>query len=217
MQVVTYNSELRVFSSTMVTFTYSDGGSIDVSHKLHTVRVELYADQADIVRLCLEIFLTIATMFSLISELYELFQVWRKTGSPATYFKSMWNWIDLTSIALLWCTMCMWWIFVLSQASQFDINLRYEVYDDLTTPAAMLRLAGNGTEIPAGQGLEDVQKAFGELQSIVDSLAWYYAINGINILRHLLRDPPGRDWRQLGAALAHWPPGPGRDSLLLVV
>eukprot|EP00192_Tetraselmis_astigmatica_P001702 CAMPEP_0117652658 /NCGR_PEP_ID=MMETSP0804-20121206/2750_1 /TAXON_ID=1074897 /ORGANISM="Tetraselmis astigmatica, Strain CCMP880" /LENGTH=1606 /DNA_ID=CAMNT_0005458731 /DNA_START=90 /DNA_END=4910 /DNA_ORIENTATION=+ len=179
-QVVTYNSELRVFSSTMITFKYSDGGSIDVSHKLHTVRVELYADRADYVRLCLEIFLTAATMFSLVSELWELFTIWRRTGSPAGYFKSIWNWIDLTSIGLMWCTMCMWWIFVLRQASTFDISLRYDVYASLTSPAAMLILGGQGDA--GGQGLVEVQDAFGELQSIVDSLAWYYAINGINIL-----------------------------------
>ena len=179
-QVVTYNSELRVFSSTMVTFKYSDGGSIDVSHKLHTVRVELYADKSDIIRLCLEIFLTVATCASLFSELKELIVIWRRTGSPSQYFSSVWNWIDLTSIALMWCTMCMWWIFVLRQASTFDIDLRYNVYDSLTTPAAMLRLADSGEG--QGQGLTMVQDAFGELQSIVDSLAWYYAINGINIL-----------------------------------
>lgn len=179
-QVVTYNSELRVFSSTMVTFKYSDGGSIDVSHKLHTVRVELYADKSDIIRLCLEIFLTVATCVSLFSELKELFVIWRRTGSASGYFASAWNWIDLTSIGLMWCTMCMWWIFVLRQASAFDIELRYEVYEDLGTPAAMLRLAGSGAG--QGQGLTQVQEAFGELQDIVDSLAWYYAINGINIL-----------------------------------
>lgn len=169
-----------MFSSTLVTFKYSDGGSIDVTHKLHTVRVELYADSSDIVRLCLEVFLTLATMLSLLSELKELVSIWRKTGSPANYFQSIWNWIDLTSIGLMWCTMCMWWIFVLNQASTFDIDLRYDVYNSLSSPAAMLVLAGQGAE--SGQGLRDVQNAFGNLQSIVDSLAWYYAINGINIL-----------------------------------
>mmetsp|Transcript_27128 Transcript_27128/g.48350 ORF Transcript_27128/g.48350 Transcript_27128/m.48350 type:complete len:1606 (-) Transcript_27128:382-5199(-) len=179
-QVVTYNSELRVFSSTMITFKYSDGGSIDVTHKLHTVRVELYADQNDIVRLVLEILLTLATLFSLLSEMWEMIKVWRKTGSPKGYFQSMWNWIDIVSIALLWCTMCMWWIFVLTKANQFDIELRYDVYDSLRTPANMLKLAGE--EGQAGAGFTAVQAAFGELQAIVDSLAWYYAINGINIL-----------------------------------
>eukprot|EP00873_Tetraselmis_striata_P015466 jgi/Tetstr1/435730/TSEL_024629.t1 len=179
-QVVTYNSELRVFSSAMITFKYSDGGSIDVTHKLHTVRVELYADATDNVRLVLEILLTLATLFSLGSELWEMIKIWRRTGSPKSYFKSMWNWIDLTSIALLWCTMCMWWIFVLTKATQFDIELRYDVYDSLRTPANMLKLAGEG-EL-AGAGFTAVQAAFGDLQAIVDSLAWYYAINGINIL-----------------------------------
>jgi len=169
----------------MVTFSYAEGGSIDISYKLDTVRVELYATPLDKFRLFLEIMVTVACMFNLLSELWELFTIWRKTGSVAGYFGSPWNWIDLASIGLMWAGICMWWIFVLRQASTFDIGLRYEVYDSLTTPAAMLRLAGNGEY--RGQGMREVQAAFAELQRTVDSLVWYYSISGVNIILLIAR------------------------------
>ena len=53
--LVTYNAELRMFSSVFVRFRFTDGGAIAVSYKLHTIRVELYSAYKDYVRLCLEL------------------------------------------------------------------------------------------------------------------------------------------------------------------
>ena len=53
--LVTYNAELRMFSSVFVRFRFTDGGSIAVTYKLHTIRVELYSEMRDYVRLGLEL------------------------------------------------------------------------------------------------------------------------------------------------------------------
>ena len=53
--LVTYNAELRMFSSVFVRFRFTDGGAIAVTYKLHTFRVELYSELRDYVRLCLEL------------------------------------------------------------------------------------------------------------------------------------------------------------------
>jgi Polycystin cation channel len=53
--LVTYNAELRMFSSVFVRFRFTDGGAIAVSYKLHTIRVELYSAHKDYVRLFLEL------------------------------------------------------------------------------------------------------------------------------------------------------------------
>ena len=53
--LVTYNAELRMFSSVFVRFRFTDGGAIDVTYKLHTIRVELYRSTKDYVRLVLEL------------------------------------------------------------------------------------------------------------------------------------------------------------------
>ena len=178
---------MKVFASTVIRFTFTDGGSIDVSYVLDTVEVELYGEPWDYFRLALEIFVSISCLVALLGELGELISTYRETRSIGRYFASAWNWIDLFSIGLNWATVCMWWIFVLNQASTFDILLRYDVYEDLEAPAGMLRLAGNQTEGTLGNGLRDVQFAFAELQRIVDSLILYYSINGINVLLLIAR------------------------------
>eukprot|EP00892_Ulva_mutabilis_P009580 jgi/Ulvmu1/6995/UM033_0053.1 len=58
-EMVTYNAELRMFSSVFVRFRFTDGGAIAVTYKLHTIRVELYSDSRDFMRLFLEILFAI--------------------------------------------------------------------------------------------------------------------------------------------------------------
>ena len=176
-----------MFASTVIRFTFTDGGSIDVSHVLDTVEVELYSEPWDYFRLVLEIFVSVSCLVALLGELWELISIYRETRSISGYFASIWNWIDILSIGLNWATVCMWWIFVLNQASTFDILLRYDVYEDLEAPAGMLRLAGNQTAGTLGDGMREVQSAFAELQRIVDSLILYYSINGINVLLLIVR------------------------------
>lgn len=53
---------------------------------------------------------------------------------------------------------------------------RYDVYADLQAEAAFLRLNSSGAY------LLQLQAAFAKLQYLVNKLAWYYALNGINIL-----------------------------------
>lgn len=50
------------------------------------------------------------------------------------------------------------------------------MYSDLQAEAAFLRLNHNGVY------LLQLQAAFAKLQYLVNKLAWYYALNGINIL-----------------------------------
>jgi Polycystin cation channel len=68
-ELVTYNAELRMFSSVFVRFRFTDGGSIAVTYKLHTIRVELYARARDYWRLVLEI---IFAVFVATSAYYQL-------------------------------------------------------------------------------------------------------------------------------------------------
>jgi hypothetical protein len=60
--LVTYNAELRMFSSAFVRFRFTDGGSIAVTYKLHTIRVELYTEFKDFVRLCLELVFAVCVL-----------------------------------------------------------------------------------------------------------------------------------------------------------
>lgn len=67
-EMVTYNAELRMFSSVFVRFRFTDGGAIAVTYKLHTIRVELYSDSRDFMRLFLEILLAICVLTTAIYQ-----------------------------------------------------------------------------------------------------------------------------------------------------
>lgn len=74
-----------------------------------------------------------------------------------------------------------WWTFVLKHVRAFDINIRYDVYSDLNAQARILDLNGDGSE------LRNAYSAFSNLQFLVQTLSWYYALNGINILLVIAR------------------------------
>ncbi|KAL0022694.1 hypothetical protein WJX77_001966 [Trebouxia sp. C0004] len=175
-QFVTYNPELQIFSSSVISFDFTDGGSILVTYSIHTVRVELYESSGDYVRLVLEILLTIWVCIHLFSEFWAIIQARRRQGSFLSYLKSAWNIVDFLSTALLFACVIVWWDFALRDALPFDIDLRYDVYANLEAEAAFLKLNNNGVH------LLQLQAAFAKLQYLVNKLAWYYALNGINIL-----------------------------------
>jgi hypothetical protein len=67
--LVTYNSELRMFSSVFIRFRLTDGGSIKVTYKLHTLRVELYTTKRDFMCLGLELAFAACVLASAIFQL----------------------------------------------------------------------------------------------------------------------------------------------------
>ena len=68
-ELVTYNAELRMFSSVFIRFRFTDGGAIAVTYKLHTIRVELYTEARDYVRLFLEIIFGLCVLTTAIYQL----------------------------------------------------------------------------------------------------------------------------------------------------
>ena len=67
-------------------------------------------------------------------------------------------------------------LFACKLTAGLNATCRYDVYSDLQAEAAFLRLNDNGVY------LLQLQAAFANLQYLVNKLAWYYALNGINIL-----------------------------------
>ena len=74
-----------------------------------------------------------------------------------------------------------WWTFVLRDVPAFDIDIRYDVYANLNAQARIMRFNGDGGE------LSNAYAAFSNLQYLVQTLSWYYALNGINILLVIAR------------------------------
>ena len=108
-------------------------------------------------------------------------KAWVQTRRPLAYFTSGWTWVGLASTALMVTSNIVWWTFVLKHVPAFDINIRYDVYKDLNAQARILDLNGDASELRAAYS------AFSDLQFLVQTLSWYYALNGINILLVIAR------------------------------
>jgi hypothetical protein len=156
--MVTYNAELRMFSSVFVRFRFTEGGAIAVTYKLHTIRIELYSELRDYFRLFLEIVFALCVLTTAIHQVRGIHQAWVETRRPLAYFASFWTWVGLASTSLMITSIIVWWTFVLRYIPSFDINIRYDVYDDLNAQAHIAGLKGDGG------ALRDAYTAFSNLQ-----------------------------------------------------
>lgn len=157
-ELITYNAELRMFSSVLVRFRFTEGGAIAVTYKLHTIRVELYSELRDYVRLCLEIVFALCVLSTAVYQVKGIYDAWVETWRPLAYFASLWTWVGLASTALMIMSNVVWWTFVLRHVQAFDINIRYDVYEDLNAQANILEFKD------AGVALKDAYSAFSNLQ-----------------------------------------------------
>lgn len=157
-ELVTYNAELRMFSSVFVRFRFTEGGAIAVTYRLHTIRVELYSEPRDFARLCLEIIFAVCVFTTAVYQLRGIHQAWVETRRPLAYFASLWTWIGLASTSLMITSNIVWWTFVLRHIPDFDIDIRYDVYEDLDAQAHILGFEGNG------EALDRAYSAFSNLK-----------------------------------------------------
>eukprot|EP00798_Chlamydomonas_sp_ICE-L_P027239 gene27239-2493_t len=162
-----------------LSFDFSGGGSVKLHHKLQTVRVDLYHFSKDTVRFILEIGTSGMVVCMLMWSLLTLVTTCAKQGF-STWFTAR-NVFSLSCDLLTVSTMVYWWIIVYLYANMYNIDLRYDVYNNIGPYARALELA-NG-----GRGIEDVSAAFSELESLSDHFAWYISLNSISILLLIAR------------------------------
>jgi len=210
-QLLTYNAELRTFANVKITWTFAVAGKIDIKHAIQAVRVELYTDAADKVRLAMEILMAVFSVMALAIEMSELVESRQKYGTVKAYFRSAWNYIDLLSITIQIVCTIYWWIFVFAYALPFDVSPkpggRYEVYADLDAKANFLRLGGScytDSAVPDGESVEqnelnckpnlvrgkamqDLGSMLNDIQKCGDILAFYMTLSGINIILMISR------------------------------
>ncbi|PNW70325.1 hypothetical protein CHLRE_17g715300v5 [Chlamydomonas reinhardtii] len=180
-EMVTYNAPLRIFSYFYIKFYFSDGGSIKVTYRLNTARVELQNSYEDDVRFGFEIILSIWISLLLLINFWDIGNCQKTKGNFLKYFLSGWNWVEFCSNGLLFSCMVMWWVISSKYASKFEIPIRRDVYAGLSAEANFLALQSNGA------WLNEANNDFEELKQLVDMFNWYFALNGINILLLIAR------------------------------
>uniref|UniRef100_A0A6S8IGD5 Polycystin cation channel PKD1/PKD2 domain-containing protein n=1 Tax=Dunaliella tertiolecta TaxID=3047 RepID=A0A6S8IGD5_DUNTE len=180
-QLMTYNAPLRVFGYFEVNFVFSEGGSIQVNHRLDTVRTELYCTSAEEARYAFEIVLSAWIYIMMLKNLWKIVQTQRREGNFLKFFLSGWNWTELVSNGLLTACISIWWHFVVGHQRTFDLELRHNVYETLVPQANYLALSGDGSN------MVDLWADFTGLIDVIETLDLYFALGGINILLLMVR------------------------------
>jgi len=207
--LVTYNAELKIFANIQIWFRFLVAGKITISYNIQAVKVELYVTFEDKARGGMEVGLAIFAICALVIELNELYTCRMKYGTVKVYFRSAWNYIDLTSIGIQIVCVIYWWLYVFLMAERFDVSKapggRYDVYNDLEAKARFLRLAGNcgdvysdeyneandcanaGAELQRGYGLEELAMMLNKMDKLGAQLSFYMTLSGINIILMIAR------------------------------
>jgi len=179
-QIVVYNAELGYFGNVMVFFEFTEGGKIEVSHSVNTIKVELYETTDDWVRFAMEILLTIGAVHSVYSEILDLVESKRTRGSYLAYFSSMWNYIDVASITIHIGTIFMWFTFGWKMAAEFSPDIHYDIYKNLEASAFI-------TNLKVPNQMSEMGALFLEMKDLVTYLQLYMTLSGINIILMLAR------------------------------
>ena len=179
-QIVVYNAELGYFGNVMVFFEFTEGGKIEVTHSLNTVKVELYETTEDWIRFSMEILLTIGAIYSVYGELMDLLESKKTRGSYMAYFSSVWNYIDVASITIHCVTISMWFIFGWKLAADFSPNIHYDIYKNIEASAFLPNL-----KVP--NQFAELGDLFLEMKNLVTYLQLYMTLSGINIILMLAR------------------------------
>ena len=165
-QIVVYNAELGYFGNVMVFFEFSEGGKVQVTHAVNTIKVELYDSDADMFRLAMEVVLCLGVIWSVYEELMDVFETKKATGTYAAYFASVWNYVDVASIGLHVLTIIMWFTFGLNLAANFAPDIHYDIYKNLEASAFV-------TNLKVPNQMVEMGAMFLEMKSLVEYLQLY--------------------------------------------
>jgi hypothetical protein len=127
-ELVTYNSFMDTFAHVVVTFTNEKSGLVSVDAAVNVLRVSLYTYD-DMLRVVLEVMLVLAFILDVLGELREMFETHKARGSVRYYFHSVWNYIDVSNLALQLFLMLRWVAFATSHAPYFKPQIDYDVYN----------------------------------------------------------------------------------------
>jgi hypothetical protein len=174
-QLVVYNAELGYFGNVMVFFEFSEGGKVQVTHSVNTIKVELYDSDADMFRLGMEVVLCLGVAWSVYEELMDVFETKKHTGTYSAYFASVWNYVDVASISLHVLTLIMWFTFGFSLAASFAPDIHYDIYKNLEASAFV-------TNLKVPNQMVEMGAMFLEMKSLVEYLQLYMTFSGINIM-----------------------------------
>jgi len=177
---VLYNGYHRHFTIVEAKFDFDMGGTVKMDVIMQCFSGTPYQSMSDFTRLILEILFVLSVIYQAYQEVMDAYIIKHKWGSFQPYYCEVWNYLNWLSIAMfLWC-FAVWWFSYVPQVNAFMPEIRYNVYNDLSTPANFLHLTDY-------HQYHELMKMYHKAFAIVTTLNWYMEMNGICCLLQLLR------------------------------
>ncbi|GJP53169.1 hypothetical protein CLOM_g12358 [Closterium sp. NIES-68] len=180
-QLLTYNGESHHFVLTRVRFIFQVGGQMAVKYEIEPVNVEVFRTEGDWVQLGVTILYVIAVMWNLLEEAREAVRLWLQTGKVWTYFRSLWNWLDVLSLTIQFTGIIMWFIISVQLSGPFTVQARYNVYASLGDTPFYWRVV-----YPPVEYL-NAMAVYSQVENIISWRSICVAIQGINVFLMTLR------------------------------
>ncbi|GJP51052.1 hypothetical protein CLOM_g10222 [Closterium sp. NIES-68] len=178
--MLTYNGDSSLFVYTTVRLNFEIGGKIAVTYNVDPVDVELYSSAADWARLTVTLLYVCAVVWNLIEELVEAFQCWLETGRITSYFRTLWNWLDVLSLTIQFIGIIMWFIISVQLAGSFQVQPRYNIYVTGDSPFVWQ------LHYPP-VGYDEAQAVYSSVRNLVQWRSILVSLQGINVFLFLLR------------------------------
>ena len=171
-QAVTYNSNLGQLANVLVTFNFTETGSVEVSHRITNINVRWYTEFFDAngdgvndgtAQLILEVMLLAMFAYAASLELAEILgAIWDEQSvytGLRLHFSSFWNILDAANIGLQLLSVSVWMGYQGRRRAALRPMLQYDVYDNPAQPMANFLMpfksAAANAEVDALGGLPD--------------------------------------------------------------
>ena len=148
-QAVTYNANLKQMANTLLTFEFMEAGFIEVTSKITNMNVKWYTDKSDdndddiddgYVQGVMEGLLVAMIVYGALREMLDFAQNCVKEGGLLSgirvHFSQFWNVMDFINIALQILAVLLWFNYQVKRRKELSPSLRYNVYDNPTSPIA---------------------------------------------------------------------------------
>ncbi|CAI5506833.1 unnamed protein product, partial [Closterium sp. Naga37s-1] len=178
---ITHNGESSTFVLTSVTAEVDTGGGLVTSFSSLPVSTTLYPPTlTSVFLLLLQAVYVLALLWNGVEEAVELRGRMKREGSVLSYFRSGWNWIDMTSLLLQWLALITW--IVLWRATEaFDMQPRYDIYHTLLERPQYWAVP----DPPVG--FLAAMDRYSSLQALINWRSFYFALQGVNLFLLMVR------------------------------
>jgi len=124
--VLFYNGRISLFQHMTMSVEFLSSGRAWPTYDFTSAKLENYREDWDYVRLTVEVLFFAGLLYDVFLEGREMFRAFKSHGTLQAYFGSVWNYLEIGTILLMWSCLGLW-------AKIVDTSQGISLTSDLTT------------------------------------------------------------------------------------